>query len=218
MEIVKLRDQKSPYPRDFHPENRGMIKKLTTSLLIVGTGSLKLIAEFLGHKRHDRVWGWIRKMGEEGNNLVVKKALEHIKELKDEPIYLVIDDMVLDKMWGYKTAWVYRLYSGKHKKVIKGIGVVVLMAVVGEWRIPLTFRIYRKSEDGKSRIDLALEMLRWALEEVKIKPAYVFMDTWYASKDILVKKNRSIKVGNRWMHRDGCASQRRRRGQALCLP
>ena len=78
-----------------------------------------------------------------------------------EPIYLVIDDTVLDKMWGYKTAWVYKLYSSRHKKVIRGIGVVVLMAVVGKWRVPLTFRIYRKKEDGKSRIDLAMEMLRW---------------------------------------------------------
>ncbi len=178
--------------------------------MVAGKGSIKAISEFLGHKRHYRVWRWIKKKGREGYESVMKEGLGRLREVKGEPIYLVIDDTVLDKMWGYKTAWVYRLYSGKHKRVIRGIGVVVLMAVVGEWRIPLTFRIYRKEEDGKSRIDLALEMLRWALEEVKIKPAYVFMDTWYASKDILVKKNRSIKVGNRWMHRDGCVSQRRR--------
>ncbi len=190
-----------------------MMKRILTALLVVGKGSIKLISEFLGHKRHDKVWRWIRKIGREGYESVMREGIKQLMEVEEGPIYLVIDDTVLDKIWGYKTAWVYKLYSGRHKRVIRGIGVVVLMAVVGEWRIPLTFRIYRKKEDGKSRIDLAREMLEWALEEVKIEPAYVLMDTWYASKDLLkylqqkgvrymvgVRKNRNIKVGNTWMH------------------
>ncbi len=187
-----------------------MMKKIITALMVAGKGSIKAIAEFLGHKKHYRVWRRIRKMGKEGYESVMREGIKQLREAGGEHIYLVIDDTVLDKIWGYKTAWVHWLYSGKYKKVIRGIGVVVLMAVVGKWRIPLTFRIYRKSEDGKSRIDLAMEMLQWALEDVKIEPAYVLMDTWYAKKDLLsyldtkgvrymtgVRKNRNIRIGGK---------------------
>ncbi|NPB03192.1 MAG: hypothetical protein GXO39_02095, partial [Thermotogae bacterium] len=72
---------------------------------------------------------------------------------------LVIDDTVLDKLWGKATEWVYKLYSSKHKRVIEGIGIVVLLvAIVGKYRIPLGMRIYKRKEDGKTKLDLMREM------------------------------------------------------------
>ena len=43
-----------------------MMKKILTALMVAGKGSIKAIAEFLGHKKHYRVWRRIRKMGKEG--------------------------------------------------------------------------------------------------------------------------------------------------------
>jgi SRSO17 transposase len=162
------------------------LKQIITGLITTGKASLKEIAFFLGQKRHDKVWREIRKMGKEkGYMTMVKMALKMLREREGMEIHLVIDDTVLDKQWGRKTEWAYYLYSGRYGKVIRGIGMVVLMVRVGEWKIPIGFRIYRRKEDGKTRIDLAMEMLRWAIEEEGIRPDAVEMDSWYASKKIL---------------------------------
>jgi hypothetical protein len=158
----------------------------------------------MGYRRHDKVLRRLRKLGIKVKEKIEGKVKEMLREAVGE-VVLILDDTVLDKMWGKATVWVYKLYSSKHRKVIGGIGLVMLLAVVGKWRIPLGFRIYKRKEDGKSRIDLALEMLMWAIEELGIKPSAVVMDSWYASRKILqylhqkgvrymtrIKKNRLV--------------------------
>ena len=55
---------KRPLPQGHFALRIGaMMKKILTALLVVGKGSIKLISEFLGHQRHDKVWRWIRKIG-----------------------------------------------------------------------------------------------------------------------------------------------------------
>ena len=148
----------------------------------------------------------LRKLGIVAMEKITKMGLKMLEE-RFGGVVLMIDDTVLDKMWGKATVWVYRLYSSKHKRVIGGIDVVMLGAMVGKVRIPLRVAIYDRRVDGKSRMDIAMEMLKWAIEDIGIKPEAVAMDAWYASKKILkylqekevrfmarIRKNRKVKL------------------------
>ena len=96
--------------------------------------------------------------------------------------YLIVDDSVLDKPYSQKMALVKKQYSGKHHGLVSGIGLVTLLWTDGERLIPVDYRVYDPSRDGKSKNDHAREML---LEAAKrgFRPIYVLMDSWYTSID-----------------------------------
>lgn len=94
--------------------------------------------------------------------------------------YLVLDDCVLDKPYSHKTALVKKQYSGKHHTVVKGIDLVTLLWTDGRKLIPVDYRIYDPSRDGKTKNDHGREMLIMA-EQRAFSPAYVLMDCWYTS-------------------------------------
>jgi transposase len=72
-----------------------------------------------------------------------------------------------------------------------------------KFTIPLAIKVYQKSS-GKTKIDLALELLEYA-KSLGLKPKYITFDCWYAADKILrkikqlewtfitqIKKNRKI--------------------------
>lgn len=98
--------------------------------------------------------------------------------------YLVLDDCVLDKPYSRKTALVKKQYSGKHHTVVKGIDLVNLLWTDGQKMIPVDYRIYDPSRDGKTKNDHGREMLMMA-EKRAFSPSYVLIDCWYTSVDNL---------------------------------
>lgn len=102
--------------------------------------------------------------------------------------YLLFDDTVLDKNYSFKIDLVRRQYSGNAHDIIKGIGVVTCVYVNAQtnqfWVID--YRIYDPDGDGKSKLDHLQEMLTNAIEHKELAFRTVLMDTWYATKDIML--------------------------------
>jgi hypothetical protein len=103
--------------------------------------------------------------------------------------FLVFDDTVLDKSFSRQIELVRRQYSGNAHGVIKGIGVVTCVYVNPEtdqfWIID--YRLYDPAGDGKTKIDHVLDMLLNCVYQKKLSFWAVLMDTWYATKEIMLQ-------------------------------
>lgn len=102
--------------------------------------------------------------------------------------YIVFDDTVLDKNYSFAIELVRRQYSGNAHSVIKGIGVVTCIYINPEvdqfWLID--YRIYDPDGDGKSKPDHVREMLTNLVYHKQLPFRAVLMDTWYATKDLML--------------------------------
>lgn len=102
--------------------------------------------------------------------------------------YVLFDDTVLDKNYSFAIALVRSQYSGNAKAVIKGIGVVTCVYVNPDtdqfWLID--YRIYDPAGDGKSKLDHVREMLTNVVYQKPLPCHAVLMDTWYATKDLML--------------------------------
>lgn len=102
--------------------------------------------------------------------------------------YLVFDDTVLDKNHSFAIELVRRQYSGNARAVIKGIGVVTCIYINPEidqfWLID--YRLYDPEGDGKSKLDHVREMLTNACYHKELPFRTVLMDTWYATKKLML--------------------------------
>jgi putative transposase len=98
--------------------------------------------------------------------------------------WLIIDDTIIDKSFARVIENLSWVYCSKKQRSILGLNLVLLAWSNGTITIPLAFKIWKK--DGKkSKFDLALELLSYARNILKIKPKYVTFDSWYASQKIL---------------------------------
>jgi putative transposase len=100
--------------------------------------------------------------------------------IKKEGGSLVIDDSVLDKPYSREIPLVKKQYSGKHHRPVKGIDIVNVLWTDGEKMIPIDYRVYDPTRDGKTKNDHAREMLGMAKKR-ELKPQYVLMDAWFTS-------------------------------------
>ncbi|MEO1211848.1 MAG: transposase [Cyanobacteria bacterium J06638_20] len=102
--------------------------------------------------------------------------------------YLVFDDTVLDKQHSFAIELVRRQYSGNAHGVIKGIGVVTCVYVNPKldqfWLID--YRIYDPEGDGKSKLDHVKDMLNHTVYQKQVPFYAVLMDTWYATKPLML--------------------------------
>lgn len=103
--------------------------------------------------------------------------------------YLIFDDTVVDKQHSFAIELVRRQWSGNAKGVIKGIGVVTCLYVNPEtdqfWLID--YRLYNPEGDGKSKLDHVREMLKGAVYSKGLPFQAVLMDSWYATKDMMLQ-------------------------------
>lgn len=81
-----------------------------------------------------------------------------------------------------------RQYSGHAHGVIKGMGVVTCVYVNPEldqfWSID--YRIDDPAGDGKSKLEHVRDMLSHPLYQKQLPFQAVLMDTWYATKDLML--------------------------------
>ncbi len=102
--------------------------------------------------------------------------------------YVVFDDTVLDKNYSFAIELVRRQYSGNAHGLVKGIGVVTCIYVNPEldqfWLVD--YRIYDPAGDGKSKLDHVQEMLTNLHYQKRLPFRAVLIDTWYATKDLML--------------------------------
>ena len=110
--------------------------------------------------------------------------------------FLVFDDTVIDKNFSRNIELVRSQYSGNAHKVIKGIGVVTCVYVNPQsdqfWIID--YRIYDPDGDGKSKLDHMKDMLLNCVYQKELPFWAVLMDSWYASKDMMLQIERLDKI------------------------
>lgn len=99
---------------------------------------------------------------------------------------LSVDDSVLDKPYSdpSKAAFIDLFWSGKHKRVVKGINLVTLFYTdIHGISVPVNYRICDKSS-GKTKNDyfreMLMEVVSWGL-----RPSWVTGDSWYSSLENL---------------------------------
>lgn len=137
------------------------------------------------HFSHDAVNRYLR--GERLTSRLIWEAVQPQVILSSRG-YLIFDDSVLDKNFSHNIELVRRQYSGNAHGVIKGIGMVNCLYVnpdSGEYWI-IDYRIYEPDGDGKSKLDHVRDMLTGAIADKQLPFATVLMDTWYATKDLML--------------------------------
>ncbi len=97
---------------------------------------------------------------------------------------LVLDDSTLDKPYARHIGLVTRHWSGKHRRVVRGINLLTLLWTDGDRLIPVDYRLYDKASDGLTKNDHFRAMLATA-QQRGFRPAYVVFDGWYASLENL---------------------------------
>jgi putative transposase len=97
---------------------------------------------------------------------------------------LVLDDTTLDKPYARQMERVTFHWSGKQRRVVQGIALMTLLWTQGQALLPCDFRVYDKPAGGQSKNQHFREMLQTAHGR-GFRPAYVRMDSWYASLENL---------------------------------
>ena len=110
----------------------------------------------------------------------------HLEQTPDG--YLLFDDTVLEKRYAKEIAIAQRQYSGNAGGIINGIGIVTCVYVNPEldrfWVID--YRIYDPRGDGKTKLEHVQEMLSVFVESRGLAFSTVLMDSWYATKSVLL--------------------------------
>jgi hypothetical protein len=99
---------------------------------------------------------------------------------------LVLDDTTLDKPYARNMELVTYHWSGKHRRVVRGVNLQTLLWTDGKALIPCDFRVYAKAQDGKNKNDHFQAMLEKANER-SFQSRFVLFDSWYASLGNLKK-------------------------------
>lgn len=129
---------------------------------------------------HDAISRWLAK-----EKLTPKRLWQASQSLVERQRgYLILDDTILDKPYATKMALVKRQYSGKHHRVVQGIALVNLLWTDGKRIVPIDYRVYDPTHDGKTKNDHGRELLSLA-QQRQFAPSYVLLDAWYTSVDNL---------------------------------
>ena len=98
--------------------------------------------------------------------------------------YLIIDETDVDKSFGEKTPCLGWIYSHRKNKYIFGLHIVVICWTNEKITIPFAWKIYKK-DSGKTKLDLAMELIRYCLFTLRIQPKAFLFDSFYASESLL---------------------------------
>lgn len=145
--------------------------------------TLTNLADHLQSWSHDTINRYLR-----GESLPPRLLWENAREVMefDARAYVVFDDSVLDKQFGPCIELTRLQWSGNEHRVINGIGLVSCLYVHPDGRCwVLDYRLYDPDTDGKTKLDHVADMLH-SLREREIAFQTVLMDSWYATKDLML--------------------------------
>ncbi|MDE0555047.1 MAG: transposase, partial [Candidatus Poribacteria bacterium] len=102
--------------------------------------------------------------------------------------YIIFDDTTIEKKHAAQIALAKHQYSGNARKVVNGIGIGTCVYVnpTLDWSWLIDYRIYDKQGEGKTKLDHVEDMLGGLVDVRSVAFSTVFMDSWYASKRLLL--------------------------------
>jgi hypothetical protein len=109
----------------------------------------------------------------------------YLKKFENEKI--VFDDIVLDKSSGQNIELVRGQYSGTEHRVLQAIRLINCLYInrkLGRFWV-VNYRIYKREEDGKSKLDHVADMLKNLVNSKQLSFARVLMDSWYACQKLM---------------------------------
>lgn len=151
-------------------------------LTVAEAATCTAIARLMKTASHDSLSRILKDPKFKWQTLLRTLALRIFGKLSDG--WLIIDDTVIDKSFARSIENLSWVYCSKKQRSVLGLNLVLLCWSNGSITIPLAFRIWKRN-GGKSKFDLALELLAYARNILKIKPKYVTFDSWYTSQKIL---------------------------------
>ena len=141
-----------------------------------------LMASVLGNRGgHDQFTRLLSHAASVGQTLLTAIVFRLFGELKGG--FLIIDDTVIKKQFSRSIQNVFWVYSSKETRSVLGMNFVLLTWSNGTVTIPLAFRVWRN--DKKTKIDLAIQLLRHARHTLRLSPDYVLFDSFYGAGDVL---------------------------------
>lgn len=108
--------------------------------------------------------------------------------------YVIIDETDVDKTFAKHMQGLSWIYSHRKNKYIFGLHIVVMVWTNEKVTLPLAWKIYSK-QSGKTKIDLAMELIDYCLTKLKITPKAFLFDSFYAAEPVLkqlLKHNQSF--------------------------
>lgn len=118
--------------------------------------------------------------------------------------YLALDDTVIDKTFSKVISGCSWIHDSKIGKAVMGLDVIALVWTNEIITLPICFKLYQK-DSGKTKIDLACELLEYAKKVANLTPLYILFDSFYSADSIItlcedygwkyvtqVKKNRKL--------------------------
>lgn len=151
-------------------------------LAVAEAATCAAMARLIKTASHDSLSRILKDPKFQWQTLLRTLALRIFGKLSDG--WLILDDTVIDKTFAHCLENLSWVYCSKKQRSVLGLNLVLLCWSNGSITIPLAFR-FRKNADQKSKFDLALELLAYARNILRIKPKYVTFDSWYASQKIL---------------------------------
>ena len=117
---------------------------------------------------------------------VWQNVKSHLEQTPDG--HVIFDDTVLDKRYAKKIALAKKQYSGNAHGTINGIGIVTCVYVnpVLDRFWLIDYRIYDLHSDGKTKLDHVQDMLSVLVNARTVAFSTVLMDTWYATKKVML--------------------------------
>jgi hypothetical protein len=142
------------------------------------------LAEHLDEVSHDTIPDYLQ------TERLTARTLWALVEglILDSPeAFLIVDDSVQDKRYSRFIELVKLQYSGAEHGLVRGIGIVNLVHSAGAQKdfYPIDYRIYAPDQDGKTKNEHFVEMVRNAIADKQIQAKRILFDTWYASADNL---------------------------------
>jgi len=142
------------------------------------------LAEHLDEVSHDTITDYLQT-----ERLTARTLWDLVEGLivDSADAFLIVDDSVQDKRYSRFIELVKLQYSGAEHGLVRGIGIVNLVHSAGAEQdfYPIDYRIYAPDQDGKTKNEHFIEMVRNALSDKRIHAKRILFDTWYASADNL---------------------------------
>jgi Transposase DDE domain len=163
--------------RNFHPTCTTISEQYNRNILYVSE------KPYVSHDRLQRLLQieeqWNTYLQQHYGSLISQK-----KRSSNTKIYLIIDDTVIAKPFSTDLELLSWIFSPSDRQYLLGINVVFVLWTDGNTRFPVGFRLWHKN-DNKTKIDLAMELLKEAKKQYKIKPKYVLMDSFYPAAKLV---------------------------------